>query len=89
MKVVISSGHGLYVRGASCDKSWGLDEVDSARQIVPVIAKFLRARDVEVMEFHDNTSHNVEDNLATIVDAHNYAFDGDGHTLDVSVHLNA
>ena len=79
--VVISSGHGKYVRGASGI----LDEVDEARRVVDCVAGALRARGVTVKVFHDNTSHNQSDNLETIVDYHN----AQQRDLDVSVHFNA
>ena len=81
MKVVISSGHGLYVRGAS----GYIDEVDEARRVVDETARVLRAFGVGVQTFHDNTSHTVNENLSTIVEFHN---DQD-RDLDVSVHFNA
>jgi len=81
MKVVISSGHGKYVRGAS-----GLiDEVDEARKVVPRVAQYLRDMGVEVIEFHDNTSTTQNENLRTIVNFHN----AQSRDLDVSVHFNA
>lgn len=81
MKVVISSGHGKYVRGAS-----GLiDEVDEARKVVSAVADILTDRDVDTVVFHDNKSTNQSDNLETIVDFHN----SEVRDLDVSVHFNA
>jgi N-acetylmuramoyl-L-alanine amidase len=79
--IVISSGHGLHVPGAS-----GLiSEVDEARMVVDRVAEELRNREVAVAVFHDNTSKSQSENLDTIVDFHNM------HTrdLDVSVHFNA
>ena len=81
MRVVISSGHGLYVRGAS----GYIDEVDEARRVVDETARMLRALGVDVTTFHDNTSRSVNENLNTIVDFHN---DQD-RDLDISVHFNA
>lgn len=81
MKIVISSGHGKYVRGASGI----LDEVDEARQVVEAVAVELRRNGHEVETFHDDTSHDQSTNLHTIVDFHN-ARDRD---VDVSVHFNA
>jgi N-acetylmuramoyl-L-alanine amidase len=84
--VAISSGHGLYVRGAAgspippC-----LDEVDEARRVVEAVTKKLRERGIGVAAFHDDTSKSQQTNLATIVAFHN-AQDRD---LDVSVHFNA
>jgi N-acetylmuramoyl-L-alanine amidase len=81
MRVAISSGHGLYVRGAS-----GLiDEVDEARKVVPEIRKFLLAAGHECVEFHDDTSTTQSENLNTIVNWHN----NQERDIDVSVHFNA
>lgn len=79
--IVVSSGHGKYVRGAAGI----LDEVDEARKVVEQLAKELRARDIEVEIFHDDTSHSQNENLNTIVDYHN----GCDRDLDISVHFNA
>jgi N-acetylmuramoyl-L-alanine amidase len=87
MRVVISSGHGLNIRGASgkpCG-SWGLDEVDEARRVVDAVAIALESAGVEVKTFHDNTSTTQSQNLDTIVDFHN----SQERDLDVSVHFNA
>lgn len=80
-KLVISSGHGLHVRGASGI----LDEVDEARRVVEQLAKDLRARGVEVLIFHDDTSTSQNENLNTIVNYHN----AQTRDLDISVHFNA
>jgi len=79
--IVISSGHGKYIRGASGI----LDEVDEARRVVDKVAQLLRERGVTVKTFHDNTSHDQSTNLATIVNYHN----SQTRELDVSVHFNA
>ena len=50
--VVISSGHGKYVRGASGI----LDEVDEARKVVERVAEELRSRSVNVTTYHDDVS---------------------------------
>jgi N-acetylmuramoyl-L-alanine amidase len=81
-KVVISSGHGLYVRGAHGI----LDEVDEARLVTNALAEALREREVEVEVFHDDVSKNQSENLNRIVSAHNAVADRD---LDISVHFNA
>jgi len=85
MRIVISSGHGLHVRGAEGPEPWGLDEVDEAREVVAEVAKFLRSRGHEVVEFHDDTSQTQDENLKTIIDFHN----SQTRDLDVSVHFNA
>jgi N-acetylmuramoyl-L-alanine amidase len=81
MDIVISSGHGLYVRGAS-----GLiDEVDEARRVVDRVADLLRNLDLEVTTYHDDVSKSQDENLQRIVDFHN----SKSRNLDVSVHFNA
>jgi N-acetylmuramoyl-L-alanine amidase len=82
MKIVISSGHGKYVRGASGI----LDEVDEARRVVEEVAKQLHAAGVQVVTFHDNVSKTQNENLNRIVDFHNAQGARD---FDVSVHFNA
>lgn len=79
--IVISSGHGLYVRGAS----GYLDEVNEARRVVDQVSTYLQAAGVPVKTFHDNTSHSQNENLNTIVNYHN----AQSRELDVSVHFNA
>jgi N-acetylmuramoyl-L-alanine amidase len=81
MKVVISSGHGKYIRGAS----GVLDEVDEARKVVNRVAEFLHNNGVGVEIFHDDTSTSQNQNLETIVDFHN----SHDRNLDCSVHFNA
>jgi N-acetylmuramoyl-L-alanine amidase len=81
MSVVISSGHGKIVRGAS----GVFDEVDEARRVVEHLADELIARGVVVDVFHDDVSKTQNENLHRIVDTHN-SHDRD---LDVSVHFNA
>lgn len=81
MKIVISSGHGKYVRGAS----GYIDEVDQARLVVDRVAELWRENDVGVDTFHDNTSTSQNQNLSTIVNYHNSR----SRDLDVSVHFNA
>jgi N-acetylmuramoyl-L-alanine amidase len=79
--IVISSGHGKYVRGASGI----LDEVDEARKVVNRLADELQSRGVEVTTFHDDSSNSQDENLHTIVAFHN----SETRNLDVSVHFNA
>src|SRR5262245_51948803 len=80
MKIVICSGHGKYVRGAS----GYLDEVDEARRVVDEVAQILGDLGVGVKVFHDNTSTTQEQNLNAIVNYHN----AQERDLDVSVHFN-
>ena len=85
MKVVISSGHGLKIRGASCDEQWGLDEVDEARRVVPAVVSNLTLLGAEAVEFHDDVSTTQSENLNRIVNFHN----AQTRDLDISVHFNA
>jgi hypothetical protein len=77
MTIVISSGHGLHVRGAS----GFIDEVDEARRVVNRLGELMD----DVVIFHDDTSTSQDQNLKTIVNFHN----SKKRTLDVSVHFNA
>jgi len=87
MRIVISSGHGLYIRGAAGSPVPPyLDEVDSARDVVDATADALRRLGVEVEVFHDDVSDDQTENLNRIVAAHN---DAGPHDLDVSVHFNS
>jgi len=79
--IVISSGHGKYIRGAADI----LDEVDEARRVVDTVAEYLQSAGCTVKTFHDNTSHDQSTNLNTIVNYHNKQ----SRDLDVSVHFNA
>lgn len=80
-RIVISSGHGLYVRGANGI----LDEVDEARRVVEEVANELRHRGIDVVTYHDDVSREQSENLNRIVDFHN----SKARDLDVSVHFNA
>jgi N-acetylmuramoyl-L-alanine amidase len=79
--IALSSGHGLYVRGAS----GFVDEVDEARRMADRVAEILREYGHKALRFDDNTSHDQDTNLKTIVDWHN----AQTRNLDVSFHLNA
>ena len=81
MRIAMSSGHGLKVRGASGI----LDEVDEARKVVESVADALRSAGATVATFHDDTSTTQSENLNRIVSWHN----GRVRDLDVSVHFNA
>jgi len=86
MNIVISSGHGKYIRGARGNPvPPQLDEVDEARRVVEKVAEFLRSAGVGVKTFHDNTSHSQDENLRTIVNYHN----NQSRDLDISIHFNA
>jgi hypothetical protein len=79
--VAISSGHGLYVRGAS----GMLDEVDEARKVVDRVAELLCAAGASVSMFNDNTSKTQSENLNRICAWHN----SQTRDLDISIHFNA
>jgi hypothetical protein len=87
MLIVISSGHGAHIRGASCDEPWGLDEVDEARRVVHAVADWLTLNGYECEEVHDDVSTNQSDNLHYLVSHHNKFPAAD--RLDVSIHFNA
>lgn len=80
-RIVISSGHGKYVRGAS----GYLDEVNEARRVVDETARLLSEAGVEVDTYHDDQSHSQDENLNRIVNHHN----AQSRELDVSIHFNA
>jgi len=81
LRVAISSGHGLHVRGAVGI----IDEVDEARRVTDEVARRLRALNVNVVVFHDNTSTNQTQNVNTIVSWHNSQI----RDVDISVHFNS
>jgi N-acetylmuramoyl-L-alanine amidase len=81
MRLVISSGHGLHVRGAR----GFLDERDENVRVTDRVAAILRANGVHVETFHDNTSRSVAANLNAIVGFHNAR----NRDRDISVHFNA
>jgi N-acetylmuramoyl-L-alanine amidase len=81
MRIVISVGHGKYVRGAS-----GLiDEVDEAVKVVGEVANWLTVGGHEVTTYFDQTSTTQSENLNRIVNFHNAQV----RDVDVSVHFNA
>src|SRR4030095_11221222 len=86
LKVVMSSGHGKYIRGAEGPEPWGLDEVDEARRVVDTAAEVMRALEVDVTTYHDDVSDDQDENLQRIVDFHNAQ---GPHDLDISVHFNS
>jgi N-acetylmuramoyl-L-alanine amidase len=81
VKIVISSGHGKYVRGAS----GYIDEVDEARKVVDEVTKILNGAGIGTTSFHDDVSRSQSENLGRIVDFHNSKV----RDLDISVHFNA
>jgi hypothetical protein len=86
-RIAISSGHGQHIRGASATPNPEPynDEVNEVRQIVDRVHELLTAAGHACVKFHDNTSHDQNTNLNTIVNWHNKQ----SRDLDVSVHLNA
>jgi peptidoglycan hydrolase-like protein with peptidoglycan-binding domain len=81
MRIAISSGHGLYIRGA---KGF-LDEVDENRRVTDRVAALLRGAGVTTHVFHDNASRTQSANISAIVTWHNRQ----ARDRDVSVHFNA
>lgn len=81
MKIVISSGHGARISGAS-----GLiEEVPEARKVVGRVVKLMREAGAEVIEFHENNASTQSNNVSAIIGYHN----SQARDLDVSVHFNA
>jgi N-acetylmuramoyl-L-alanine amidase len=86
MKIAMSSGHGLHIRGArGSPVPPQLDEVDQARRVVDRVAEMMKAAGVGIETFHDNTSTSQNQNLNTIVAWHN----GRTRDWDISCHFNA
>ncbi len=86
MKLVLSSGHGLKIRGARGNPvPPQVDEVDEARKIVNRTAQILNDGGVQTTVFHDDVSTSQNENLNRIVNFHN----SKTRDLDVSCHLNA
>jgi len=86
VKIALSVGHGLHVRGASHPD--GLDEVNEAIRATDRIAEFLRASDNEVHTFFDTTSTTQDANLKKIASWHNSIAIDDTWT-NIFTHLNA
>ena len=82
VSIVMSSGHGLKIRGAS----GYLDEVDEARRVVDRTAEYLRQAGVDIITYHDDVSTSQDENLNRIVNFHNAQ---KSHDLDISCHFNA
>lgn len=79
---VVSSGHGLKVRGAS---SKYMDEVDQARRVVNRVEQLCKEMGDPIITFHENVATTVNGNLSNIVSFHN----SKNRTLDVSIHFNS
>lgn len=80
-RIVISAGHGKYVRGAE----GYLDEVDEARRVMDMVAQYLEMLGVGVETYADDVSKTQQENLERIVDYHN----SKTRDLDCSIHFNA
>ena len=81
MRIIISSGHGMYVPGAI-----GLiDEVEEARRVTDRLRDILKDSGIDVIIFHENEARKQRDNVNAIINFHN------SHTrdLDVSIHFNS
>ena len=81
MRIAISSGHGLHVRGARGI----IDEVDQARRVTDRVAQILKARGHQCVVFHDDVSRTVNDNLNAIINWHR----AQERDRNVFVHFNA
>jgi N-acetylmuramoyl-L-alanine amidase len=82
MRVVISSGHGKHVAGAS----GYIEEHPEAVRVVDRLAAFLRTAGVGVTTYEDTVSTSQNENLNRLVDFHNAQ---GAHDLDISIHFNA
>jgi N-acetylmuramoyl-L-alanine amidase len=81
MNLVISSGHGAKVSGAS----GVLNEVTEARKVCDRVGELFKGTGVDCKVYHENTATSVNQNLANIVNYHN----SQTRDRDVSVHFNA
>jgi len=80
MRIVISSGHGERVAGASSI----INEVQEARKVVAAVVRHLRELKATVTEFHENSATSQSANVSAIIAYHNKQ----ARDLDVSVHFN-
>ena len=67
MRIVISSGHGAKVAGAS----GFIQEVAEARRVVAKTTELMREAGAEVVEFHENTATTQSTNVSAIILYHN------------------
>lgn len=81
MRIAISSGHGLFIRGARGI----IDEVEEARKVTDRVAEILRGAGVGVSPFHENNARTQSENVGAIVRHHN----SQTRDLDVSIHFNS
>ena len=82
MKIAISSGHCLKVRGASSE--W-LDEVNESRKVVSKLSEMISCTKNYVFTFNDDTSKTQQENLKTIADWHN----SKNCDVNLFIHFNA
>lgn len=86
MKIAISSGHGLHIRGASGNPvPPQMDERDENVKIVDRIAQILNDGGVTTVKFHDDVSTSQSENLDRITSWHN----AQQRDYDISCHFNA
>lgn len=90
MNIIISAGHGKYIRGARGNPvPPQLDEVDEARRVCTKVAEYLKAAGVGVDVYFDDVSRSQNENLNRLVNYHNEGSPLSAtRDLDVSVHLN-
>jgi hypothetical protein len=86
MKLAISSGHGLHIRGARGNPvPPQLDERDENVKVVDRVTQILNDGGVPTVKFHDDKSTTQDSNLSAITSWHNKQT----RDYDVSVHFNA
>ena len=93
MRIAVSAGHGLHIRGAEGPPPWGLDEYDQNVRVGKRVVQDLNSiAGISAEFFTDLVSDNQDENLSRLVAWHNNsAFEGTGgdDRLDVSIHFNA
>src|SRR5499427_1013715 len=88
MRIAISSGHGLKIRGARGNPvPPQLDEVDQARRLTNRVAELMHEAGIETVVYHDDVSTTQSANLEWIVSHHNNT--DTHHDYDLSFHFNA
>jgi hypothetical protein len=86
MKLAISSGHGLHIRGARGNPvPPQLDERDENVKVVDRVTQILNDGGVTTVKFHDQVSDDQSENLNRIVSWHNQQ----QRDYDISIHFNA
>ena len=93
MRIAVSAGHGLHIRGAEGPAPWGLDEYDeNVRVGKRVVADLNSIAGISAEFYTDMVSTTQDENLSRLVAWHNNdAFEGVGgdDRIDVSIHFNA